>query len=485
MKWRPACAVMAVPRGLWSSVMMRRALLRSWALWALTGLLAFALAFAGEELRREFSRARAVRAEVEQSHQARHALQQTFSLMQDAETGHRGYVIAGETSFLQPYSDALTQLDPHLAQLRRLYADQPSQMADLGLLAELVAQKRLFMRETLEARDAEGREAGLQAVASGRGKSVMDQIRTVIDRMADRDARALEQVTNQADAQSRITERSATLLFVFLILVVSASVWLFLRYVRSRRTMLQNVRAAAARQEAIFDSAIDAIVTLNPSGTLETMNAAAVRMFGWTAEELGRRDVSVLLKPEDQASDTLMSWIRGAAVAESDGLIREARGQRRGGDSFPADVAFSPMPLPGGVHVVAVIRDISERRRVEQLKQQFVSTVSHELRTPLTSIAGSLGLLVGGAGGALPDRAARLIGIAHSNSQRLVRLINDILDVEKLESGQMLLANAALDMRDVAQRSLDSVAGVADSLGVHIRLEDGPLILPRFGGHPC
>ena len=330
------------------------------------------------------------------------------------------------------------------------------------------------MRETLEARDAEGREAGLQAVASGRGKSVMDQIRTVIDRMADRDARALEQVTNQADAQSRITERSATLLFVFLILVVSASVWLFLRYVRSRRAMLQNVRAAAARQEAIFDSAIDAIVTLNPSGTLETMNAAAVRMFGWTAEELGRRDVSVLLKPEDQASDTLMSWIRGAAVAESDGLIREARGQRRGGDSFPADVAFSPMPLPGGVHVVAVIRDISERRRVEQLKQQFVSTVSHELRTPLTSIAGSLGLLVGGAGGALPDRAARLIGIAHSNSQRLVRLINDILDVEKLESGQMLLANAALDMRDVAQRSLDSVAGVADSLGVHIRLEDGP-----------
>ncbi|MFX7140833.1 histidine kinase dimerization/phospho-acceptor domain-containing protein, partial [Acinetobacter baumannii] len=76
------------------------------------------------------------------------------------------------------------------------------------------------------------------------------------------------------------------------------------------------------------------------------------------------------------------------------------------------DVAFGAMRLSRGLHVVAVVRDISERKRVEQLKDEFISTVSHELRTPLTSIAGSLGLLKGGAAGLLEDRADRLITIA-------------------------------------------------------------------------
>lgn len=120
---------------------------------------------------------------------------------------------------------------------------------------------------------------------------------------------------------------------------------------------------------------------------------------------------------------------------------------------------------------MAVVRDITERRRVESMKDAFVSTVSHELRTPLTSIAGSLGLLAGGAAGALPDKAARLISIAHSNSQRLVRLINDILDVEKLESGKVVLNMKALDLESLAERSIDGVRGYAEQLGVALAVE--------------
>lgn len=137
------------------------------------------------------------------------------------------------------------------------------------------------------------------------------------------------------------------------------------------------------------------------------------------------------------------------------------------------DVALGAMDLPTGRHLVAVVRDISERRRVEAMKDAFVSTVSHELRTPLTSIAGSLGLLAGGAAGELPEKASRLIGIAHSNSQRLVRLINDILDVEKLESGRQPMTMEVLDLRDVARRSVEGVQGYADQLGVVLSLGEG------------
>jgi DNA-binding response OmpR family regulator len=124
--------------------------------------------------------------------------------------------------------------------------------------------------------------------------------------------------------------------------------------------------------------------------------------------------------------------------------------------------------------VVAVIRDATERRRIAEMKDAFVSTVSHELRTPLTSIAGSLGLVAAGAGGRLPEKAARLIDIAHANSRRLVRLINDILDVEKLEAGQLKMTLAPLDLRDVAARAVEGIQGYADQLGVGVSLNDGP-----------
>ena len=96
--------------------------------------------------------------------------------------------------------------------------------------------------------------------------------------------------------------------------------------------------------------------------------------------------------------------------------------------------------IKGQIEVRGILRALryaTERKRLEQLKDEFVSTVSHELRTPLTSISGSLGLLMGNAAGNLPHPMARLLAIAHTNSQRLVRLVNDILDIEKMEAGRI------------------------------------------------
>jgi DNA-binding response OmpR family regulator len=121
-----------------------------------------------------------------------------------------------------------------------------------------------------------------------------------------------------------------------------------------------------------------------------------------------------------------------------------------------------------------MIRDITDRKRVEQMKSEFVSTVSHELRTPLTSIAGSLGLLTGGAAGKLPDKASRLIGIAHSNSERLVRLINDILDIEKMESGRMMFHCGIVELAPVIDSVVEANRAYADSFGVSLRPQAVP-----------
>jgi signal transduction histidine kinase len=110
---------------------------------------------------------------------------------------------------------------------------------------------------------------------------------------------------------------------------------------------------------------------------------------------------------------------------------------------------------------------------------EFVATVSHELRTPLTSIAASLGLLAGGTGGALPPPVLRLITIAHANTQRLVRLINDILDIGKIDSGKMVFHLAAIDLRVTATDAIEASRALAQEYGISMRLEAGPSCMVR------
>jgi signal transduction histidine kinase len=121
--------------------------------------------------------------------------------------------------------------------------------------------------------------------------------------------------------------------------------------------------------------------------------------------------------------------------------------------------------------LLRALRYASERKRLERMKDDFVSTVSHELRTPLTSISGSLGLLVGKAAGILPEPARRLLEIAHANSQRLVRLINDILDIEKLESGRVVFDLKRIEVRSMVEKTVEAVKGFAEGQNVRIRIE--------------
>jgi len=122
--------------------------------------------------------------------------------------------------------------------------------------------------------------------------------------------------------------------------------------------------------------------------------------------------------------------------------------------------------------ILRALRHATERKRLERLKDEFVSTVSHELRTPLTSITGSLGLLMGNAAGNLSDPVRRLVAIAHTNSQRLVRLVNDILDIEKMEAGQVAFNFSRVEVRPLVAQAIEANRGFAEGYGVRVRLED-------------
>jgi len=154
--------------------------------------------------------------------------------------------------------------------------------------------------------------------------------------------------------------------------------------------------------------------------------------------------------------------------------VRDTHGQERW-----LQVVKRPMNMSNGAcHVVTVAVDMSLRRRMEQMKTEFISTVSHELRTPLTAIRGALGMLVGGLAGHIDEGARPLLDIAHKNSERLVRLINDILDIEKLEAGRLPFHFARCDVQPLIEQALVDLKPYGNEYGVSLVLvtPDGPVL---------
>jgi two-component system sensor histidine kinase VicK len=129
-------------------------------------------------------------------------------------------------------------------------------------------------------------------------------------------------------------------------------------------------------------------------------------------------------------------------------------------------------PARDVVGLVEIARDITESKRQEQLKNEFIATVSHELRTPLTSIMGAVGLLMGGGAGPLTDQATRMLEIALGNSRRLVSIVNDILDIEKIESERMVFSSNPAEIRALLDQAIQANRDMAAQHRVTLRLDD-------------
>ncbi|MBX7248163.1 MAG: response regulator [Caulobacteraceae bacterium] len=246
-----------------------------------------------------------------------------------------------------------------------------------------------------------------------------------------------------------------------------------------RRDLVAALHSEAARHRALFEAAPEGIMTFDRQGVITNANPAAHRLFGFGKGRLIGQLGAETLAPQDRER-ALQAMLDPANIAKG-GLRTEYRGLHASGVTFPMQVSLTYAPSGEDWFALVFIRDISRQRDAERMKDEFVSTVSHELRTPLTSIAGSLGLIAGGAVGVLPEKASRLIAIAQSNSQRLVRLINDVLDMEKLASGSLPFHMSETSLREVAQRAIEMTRGYADQLGVELALSEQSGALPVRG----
>lgn len=222
--------------------------------------------------------------------------------------------------------------------------------------------------------------------------------------------------------QWRLLGTSLSVLFCLML------AWLLYSYRRSSlfADALQDNEMYSRR---IMDSVLDVIVTTDLDGSIERVNSAVSAVFGYLPIELAGKPFSLLLAPGQ--ANLLQT------LAQGEGGAVELQGVHYSGEIFAIDLSRNSTEHQGKARHVWLIRDISERKKVEQLKNDFVSTVSHELRTPLTAISGSLGLAVGGALGELNEKQQQMLLLAQQNCQRLGKLINDLLDIEKLAVNKM------------------------------------------------
>jgi PAS domain S-box-containing protein len=242
---------------------------------------------------------------------------------------------------------------------------------------------------------------------------------------------------------------------------------------------------AESRFRELLEVAPDAIIEVDSHGSIVLCNAATERLFGYRREELLGTPVETLIPEGGRAAHQKHRgnyWSDPVTRPMGKGLTLHA--QRQDGTRFPVEISLSPVRSEDGFRVTAIIRDVTDRaiaeeqiravnqqlqqrnqevERANRLKSEFLASMSHELRTPLHTILGFTELLQEEVDGPLNDRQKRFVSHVHQDAQHLLELINDILDLSKIEAGKMELRFEVFDARQAVEEVVESVRGTAQA----------------------
>ena len=233
----------------------------------------------------------------------------------------------------------------------------------------------------------------------------------------------------------------------------------------------REVQAAGRKLRLFSERAPISVFELDPGATILDMNPAAENLFGYAAAELvGRSWIEMVLGPDERSR--AQTWWPGLVAAGKPVTLISEQCLRRDGLELACEWTLTPLSDEEGRvnSIVLQGRDITQQRAAERMRSEFTSTLSHELRTPLTSILGSLQLLRSGALGDMDRDQGELVEVAERNGQRLLDLINEVLDIEKIESGRLTLMPEPMPIDSLLNESVRLNQGYADRFRANLAL---------------
>ncbi len=230
--------------------------------------------------------------------------------------------------------------------------------------------------------------------------------------------------------------------------------------------MADDLAEAARKERAILDNAVDVICSISAEGQFVSVNPASMQVWGYPPEKLTGMHYSEILTAEDTPKflDSLANIRKTRELINLENRVISQDGQI-------IHTLWSLRWSESEQSLFCVAHDISDRKEVERVKQEFVAVISHELRTPLTSLQMTLSLLLDGTYGPLSNTAQKRVKSAEFGISRLISLINDLLDIEKMEAGKLTMTYSTVDLEEITQRSLDTVQGFAEQQHVALRCD--------------
>lgn len=405
------------------------------------------------------------RESVDHSYAVIQTLDRLLIALDETETGQRGYVITGDTTFLAPHYEGLTNARSALANLRSLVADDSVQQASLEVLAAEAMEKTDQSVEIVAVRRQSGAAAATDMVRTGRGKRVMDAVRSRVATMKNRENMLLQQrrtIAERSLNEGRIVSTIGVLLAAALAVVA-------ILLVRRTLAALAQGRQAESYARTLLDSTSDGMYGIDSGGVIKFANRAMAQALGYQVAELVGNRAHALFhhtKPDGSVYPSEECPMYLAARGEFEGKVDNEIIWRRDGTPIPVEYSISPSRDPqGDAGAVISFRDITDRQvavnvlrtaktaaeAANTAKSDFLARMSHELRTPLNSVIGFSNVLLRNKSGGLGEQELGYLTRIQKNGVSLLSLINDILDLSKIEAGRMEVEISSTDLRELVE----------------------------------
>ena len=399
--------------------------------------------------------------------------------MDEAETGQRGYLLTGNPDYLAPYQAALKELPLDFEKLKLATADIPVLREKVQRLDRVAQAKLAELKRTIELRQKpNGLTEALRIVARDEGNALMAEIRGVSDEVR----AAVRQRVELAGARvSDLADATGWRVWLF----VTLALGLFAAAVLSLTRSFKRVTSLERSFRHFVEMAPDAIIICNRDGTVMLVNSQAEQLFGRPRQDLLGQDIDELV-PESLREHFTAE--RAAIITDGAPFPFTSTGVRGDGSQFPIEVRLGRMNFGEAPVLLSVFRDATSRHEFERqlrdknaeleqastAKDSFLAAMSHELRTPLNAIIGFTGTLLMKLPGPLNVDQEKQLQTIRTSARHLLSLINDLLDLAKIESGRIELYPVPLIVNHVVTEAASALRPLADEKGLSLEVDLPP-----------